>query len=401
MYITDLKIADIAVGNRITGLNPDAVAERASSMATEGQLVPIIIRKMADGTLKLIGGNHRVAAAKLLKWETIRAEVHDEKFESAELERIWCVKAEVVENMQRNEMDEASLVLNVGAYEEASKAEKIERDRLATEKKAVAERMAREAKEAELKAAQEREAKAKAAAAKAKNDEAKAALLAKAKVERIEAEKALEAQRKAVEKAQNVKDLRKHRLSSVADHAADERSTGTKIDGEITRELAKSTNKSERKIRQLKEKFHELATDYVQMVQGSAYGSSEQLGAALVLHKEAPERLAIFVGKFQACVKRGQKMNSLQIIDAPTIIIRQLREYQRHEVHKTKKAELDGSPTLQAKEAVSIVSGLLNDLRLAWGKMDQLKTVKPHLVEMARVERDLVAMLTRLKGATR
>jgi hypothetical protein len=74
-----IGIADIHVGDRLRGLNADEVNKIAESMASVGQLAPIIIRrsqKSGEGTdLKyvLVAGLHRLKAAVKLGWERIQA----------------------------------------------------------------------------------------------------------------------------------------------------------------------------------------------------------------------------------------------------------------------------------------------------------------------------------------
>jgi ParB/RepB/Spo0J family partition protein len=69
---------DIRVGERLRGLDTDKVDAIAASMASVGQLAPIIVRraqKSGDGAKKyvLVAGAHRLKAATKLGWEQIQA----------------------------------------------------------------------------------------------------------------------------------------------------------------------------------------------------------------------------------------------------------------------------------------------------------------------------------------
>lgn len=73
-----VAVADVIVRDR---LRPVSEAAVASLIASIGDVMvmkaPIDIGKMKDGKLILIAGGHRLAAAKRLGWETIRANIWD------------------------------------------------------------------------------------------------------------------------------------------------------------------------------------------------------------------------------------------------------------------------------------------------------------------------------------
>jgi ParB-like chromosome segregation protein Spo0J len=71
MKVRRIKIADVVVKNP-RELNPTDVAAKAESMATIGMKTPITVRKVR-GQIKLVAGEERLAAAKLLGWEEIDA----------------------------------------------------------------------------------------------------------------------------------------------------------------------------------------------------------------------------------------------------------------------------------------------------------------------------------------
>ena len=88
----DYPLERIVVGKRHRPLGD--VSALAESMASPvGQLQPIVL--LPDGTL--VVGNHRVAAARMLGWTTIRATIKDLDELDAEL-------AEIDENLRRTEL---------------------------------------------------------------------------------------------------------------------------------------------------------------------------------------------------------------------------------------------------------------------------------------------------------
>jgi ParB family chromosome partitioning protein len=90
--IIDYPIERIEIGSRLRHVSDD-VSDLARSMEKLGQLQPVVLTR--DG--KLVAGAHRVAAAKLLGWRTVRAIVRH--FDSLDAEL-----AEIDENLRRNEL---------------------------------------------------------------------------------------------------------------------------------------------------------------------------------------------------------------------------------------------------------------------------------------------------------
>jgi len=89
----DVKISDIKVVGRKRELNEEKIRDLANSFKLLGQLQPIVINQ--DYTL--LAGLHRLEAAKLLGWETIKAEVVSGSQLEDEL-------IEIDENLIRNDL---------------------------------------------------------------------------------------------------------------------------------------------------------------------------------------------------------------------------------------------------------------------------------------------------------
>lgn len=106
-----VDLSSIHIGERLRALRPDVVATIAASMAEIGLLHPIVLKPKGKG-FRLVVGCHRVAAAKSLKWETIRAVVDDDiSDDRAEL-------AEIDENLERADLSPAERALHVGRRKE-------------------------------------------------------------------------------------------------------------------------------------------------------------------------------------------------------------------------------------------------------------------------------------------
>lgn len=159
-------IAKIIVGNRLRDADPRDVAVIAESIKTEGQLQPILVRKIG-AEARLVSGLHRLEAFKLLGRDTIGVTWLPLTGDD-ELDDLNEGIAECDENMRRVELDGIRPIFT-------------ERRTLLT-----AKRISKQALDAAVKA----EAEAKAAKAAAKTE-----------AEKAEAAKAVDAARKARERA--------------------------------------------------------------------------------------------------------------------------------------------------------------------------------------------------------
>jgi N6-adenosine-specific RNA methylase IME4 len=107
-----IDVSGIAVSpDRLRKLRPETVDELVESMKERGLLQPIVIRPYT-GSFMLVAGWHRLAAAKQLKWDAIRAEVREGlEADAAEL-------AEIDENLVRAELSPAERAMHVGRRKE-------------------------------------------------------------------------------------------------------------------------------------------------------------------------------------------------------------------------------------------------------------------------------------------
>ena len=87
----DYPVDRIIIGKRLRPVKD--VTELAESMKAQGQLQAVVL--LPDGTL--VAGGHRVAAAQMLEWKTIRARI-------AELDEVDAELAEIDENLYRREL---------------------------------------------------------------------------------------------------------------------------------------------------------------------------------------------------------------------------------------------------------------------------------------------------------
>lgn len=99
--IRELGVNDIKIEKRIRDENQDHVQDLAVELASDGMLTPIIVREI-DGDFRLIDGYHRLAAAKLLEWETIQAVIMDKELDENELD-IVLTTLEYVTNEKRKQ----------------------------------------------------------------------------------------------------------------------------------------------------------------------------------------------------------------------------------------------------------------------------------------------------------
>jgi N6-adenosine-specific RNA methylase IME4 len=113
MKSIDVGLGGIAVNpQRLRALRQDKVADLARSMHDRGLLQPIVLRTGRGARYTLVAGWHRLEAAKLLKWNQIRATVHDGmKADAAEL-------AEIDENLIRADLSPAERAMHVARRKE-------------------------------------------------------------------------------------------------------------------------------------------------------------------------------------------------------------------------------------------------------------------------------------------
>jgi len=98
MQIDRQFVECIDVGDRLRAVNPDKVSQIAESMRAIGLINPVCVKYSDDGgTCALVAGAHRLAAAKLLGWESIdTVEIAGDSL-TAQL-------AEIDENLCRSEL---------------------------------------------------------------------------------------------------------------------------------------------------------------------------------------------------------------------------------------------------------------------------------------------------------
>nr|WP_272481828.1 MT-A70 family methyltransferase [Hyphomicrobium sulfonivorans] len=97
----------VLVRNRLRPISDETVKTLAESMKQVGQLQPIGIHQPNE-TAYLVMGHHRLAAAKLLGWETIRATVLPDDMTDDELQL-----AEIDENLARGDLSPAERAIHV------------------------------------------------------------------------------------------------------------------------------------------------------------------------------------------------------------------------------------------------------------------------------------------------
>jgi ParB/Sulfiredoxin domain len=108
--ILTVGLGGIAVSpERLRALRPDRVAEIAASMQESGLLQPIVLRTGKGMGYWLVAGRHRFEAAKLLKWDSIRACIHED------MEAVHAELAEIDENLIRADLSPAEHALHVHA----------------------------------------------------------------------------------------------------------------------------------------------------------------------------------------------------------------------------------------------------------------------------------------------
>jgi hypothetical protein len=107
--IKPIALSDIAVAiQRLRRLRPETANALAQSMATQGQLQPIVVRPHNDHGYWLVAGFHRFEAAKQLGWQEITCTVFDH-MEANEAEL-----AEIDENLIRANLTPAEEAMHLG-----------------------------------------------------------------------------------------------------------------------------------------------------------------------------------------------------------------------------------------------------------------------------------------------
>ncbi|MBG0809891.1 ParB N-terminal domain-containing protein [Methylosinus sp. H3A] len=103
-----IRIEDIDDSDRLRPVDPAHVDWIATSIESKGLMQPIIVRRVGDG-YKLIAGGHRLAALKLLEWETVTVGEHvlirDEISDAAA--RI----SEIDENLARRDLNKLDRII--------------------------------------------------------------------------------------------------------------------------------------------------------------------------------------------------------------------------------------------------------------------------------------------------
>lgn len=96
--VSEIEIEKIDVEGQLVrhDIDQDHVWELATSMRTHGLLQPIVVRERGD-KYELIAGRHRLEAAKLLGWKTIKAHIIETSYEKKLLATL--------ENVTRKQMN--------------------------------------------------------------------------------------------------------------------------------------------------------------------------------------------------------------------------------------------------------------------------------------------------------
>ncbi len=104
--VISIPLDQIDLGDRLRPINEAQAASRAESMAEQGQLQPIMVRPIGDRFVVVVGG-HRFSAAKLLGWDSIRAEIR------TDMSPLQARLAEIDENLERDELSPLDRVVFV------------------------------------------------------------------------------------------------------------------------------------------------------------------------------------------------------------------------------------------------------------------------------------------------
>ena len=71
--LSDIKLSEL--NSRKLNKHDETIQSLSESMEQNGQLVPVIVRQLTDGKYELLAGTRRIAAAKLLGWSAVNAEI--------------------------------------------------------------------------------------------------------------------------------------------------------------------------------------------------------------------------------------------------------------------------------------------------------------------------------------
>ena len=127
MDVQDIAIDKVTVGEANTrtaslveGEDPDtSIQDLANSLRDDGLLNPITVRRRADGQFECIAGQRRLAAASLLGWATIPAQVRADTDVSGPEGSNGMVLS-LVENLHRADMNPRDKARAFGALVEAA-----------------------------------------------------------------------------------------------------------------------------------------------------------------------------------------------------------------------------------------------------------------------------------------
>lgn len=97
MKVIDIPLSSILVDNRDRKEFVE-ITQLAESLKHLGQLVPIIVNALPDGTFRLVAGERRLRAAKEAGWTTIAA------VEKKDLDELHLKELELEENLQRSDL---------------------------------------------------------------------------------------------------------------------------------------------------------------------------------------------------------------------------------------------------------------------------------------------------------
>ncbi|MBY6242524.1 ParB N-terminal domain-containing protein [Methylosinus sp. Sm6] len=103
-----IRIDEIDDLDRLRPVDPDNAAWIATSIETKGLMQPIVVRRVGDG-YKLIAGAHRLAALKLLGWETVTIGEH--VLIREEISDATARISEIDENLARRDLNKLDRII--------------------------------------------------------------------------------------------------------------------------------------------------------------------------------------------------------------------------------------------------------------------------------------------------